>query len=225
MGLTALDLYCGGGGAAAGLLNAGFERVVGIDIANHARNYPGEFIQADALRPPVDLAEFDLIWTSPPCQRWARSPRPNVERMKHPDLITPTRQLIRDHPITIIENVPPAPIRPDLKLTGPTVGLTRIERLRFFELSWYVWQPHLLHVPRRDWERGHAITITTSMSSSSHYWPRKRANLPGRVPRAEAAEAMGISHYMTCSEIGEAVAPPMAEYIGRAAIEYIRRGG
>ena len=43
----ALDLFCGGGGAAAGLQAAGFE-VVGLDInPTCAKYYPGHFIQAD----------------------------------------------------------------------------------------------------------------------------------------------------------------------------------
>ena len=40
----------------------------------------------------------------------------------------------------MIENVPDAPMRPDLILSGPAVGLENIQRLRHFELNltWFI---------------------------------------------------------------------------------------
>ena len=66
----ALDLFCGGGGAAIGLYQAGFDTVVGIDNKKH-RNYPFDFIQADVTDLPVDVHDFDFVWASPPCQRFS----------------------------------------------------------------------------------------------------------------------------------------------------------
>lgn len=222
----ALDLFCGAGGAALGILEAGFDEIVGIDM-HVPSSYPGLFIQADleaAL--PVDIARFDFVWASPPCQRYSIATRSRGDgyRLTLPDLIPRARELMRGHPMTCIENVPGSPVRQDLFLTGPMVGLPRIKRKRYFEMS-----PELQlrcgqlpyqNVPRDMWESGQAVTVTTSMCSSSHYYPRKRAGKSGYVGVVEAKDVMGIpqSVKMTKREIGEAVPPAFSEYIARMAL-------
>ena len=212
----ALDLFCGGGGAAEGMMRAGY-RVVGVDTDRRCgRPYPGEFIVADALNPPCSLDSFDLVWASPPCQRWSAATRSAGSTVagSHPDHIAAVRELLRPHPRTVIENVPFAPIRADLVLTGPQVGLPRILRRRHFELSWLVLGPAPggARAPIAD-----QVTITTSLSSTPHYWRRKAQGLSGRVPLAEARETMGITVPMSCRQVGEAVPPPYAEYIASLA--------
>ena len=223
MKLKALDLFCGGGGVAEGLIDAGFD-VFGVDIEDHP-NYPGypdSFLRADVCQMAPDFLDgFDLVWASPPCQKFSSMTRSEY-REKHQDLIDPTRRLIDRHPFTVIENVPGAPIRADLKLTGPMVGLPRIRRLRVFELSWFFMAPPV------EYPNGKALgplfaTITTSMCSSNHYYKRKAAGMRGRIPKAEALEIMGIRHNMTIVEIGEAIPPRYAEYIGRQARQAILR--
>ena len=231
--LLALDLFCGGGGAALGMMEASFE-VVGVDIKPH-KNYPGTFIQASAFNPPVDLRDFDLIWASPPCQR--HSPATNFQTAhmtdkekdkKYPDLIPPTRAVLAGHPFTVIENVPnaarePTCLRPDVILTGRSMGLPRIDRKRIFETSFAMLYPPPILAPRADWERGYMVCITTSLAASSHFYPRKRAGLPGKVPVLEANEVMGIPEgfRLTGKEIGKAVPPPYAKFIATEALRQI----
>ena len=215
--LRALDLFCGGGGAALGLAWAGFD-VTGVDI-NFQKNYPFRFIMADALVLPVDLSDFDFIWASPPCQAYsvASKPQPDFEARNYPALIPDVRSLLEGHPYTCVENVVGAPLKKCVILSGPSMGLPRIERRRIFETSFFMLFPEPQRLPREMWEGGQAGTITTSMSSSSHFYRRKRAGLPGKIPLWEAKEMMGIppEHQMTVREVGEAVPPKYSEYIGR----------
>ena len=216
--LKALDLFCGGGGAAIGMRWAGFE-VVGIDIQVH-RNYPGHFIQGDALNPPVDIMDFDLVWSSPPCQAHSFASKfGDNDWERHPNLIPETRELLKGHPYSVIENVPGAPLRHNVVLTGKSVGLERLERRRHFECSFMMFYPKPERLERWKWEQGIAGTITKSMCSSSHFYHRKANGLPGRIPNTVAKGIMGIPviYKMTNAEIGEAVAPPMAEFIAREA--------
>lgn len=90
--LKALDLFAGAGGAALGLIDAGFE-VTGVDAdPRHRKLYPGTFICGDideieGLQVDVDPADFDFVWASPPCQKYSRSvlqPGPSVHRNRRP---------------------------------------------------------------------------------------------------------------------------------------------
>jgi DNA (cytosine-5)-methyltransferase 1 len=124
-----LDLFCGAGGAAMGYHNAGFD-VIGVDNLPQP-DYPFTFVQGDATDPPIRLEHFDVIHASPPCQAYIRSG--NVDHSKHPDLLPQTRIMLKasGRPY-IIENVPGAPMRPDVILCGSHFGLP-IRRHRWFE--------------------------------------------------------------------------------------------
>jgi DNA (cytosine-5)-methyltransferase 1 len=135
-----LDLFCGAGGAAMGYHRAGFE-VVGVDI-NPQPHYPFEFYQEDAvrvLRFGVSSlgGRFDAIHASPPCQAFSAAKSRNQHRgpSKHTDLLTPVRALLMATNLPwVIENVPGAPMRPDLVLCGSMFGLG-VRRHRWFEGS------------------------------------------------------------------------------------------
>ena len=250
----ALDLFCGAGGAAMGLRRAGFD-ITGIDICPHpktkapghlrkakrlAKAYPDVFICGDALRPPVELADFDLIWASPPCQRYTRTlnHRPK-ERARHLDLLGPTRALLNasGRPY-IIENVVGAPMRPDVVLTGAMFDLP-IVRERWFEVSGFP-PPFALqtrHMGKTVSNGGLACVAGHGVNNAWNF--RRQANklfgkpmkwreipeefktlLRERNSAQGWRDAMGID-WMTRDEIREAVPPAYAEFIGRSAIGQI----
>lgn len=226
--MLALDLFSGGGGVCIGLQNAGFE-VFGIDIAPHP-NYPGHFIQADVLHLPVDIHEFAFVWASPPCQRFSVATNHVKGREKvYKNLIPLTRERIAAHPFTCIENVPNAPIRADVVLTGASVGLPYILRKRHFELSFFMMYP----TPAtgytyfsEDKSVGIGVSVTKKMEgmSPASRQRRRKLGLKCRADIRSAKAVMGIpeSQEMTYAELGEAIPPRYAEYIARQAIEQIQ---
>lgn len=220
----ALDLYCGGGGVARGLQAAGWH-VTGIDReARHEAAYPGRFVAADIgewMTASRDIWRgVGLVWASPPCQRFSIATPAGV-RDRHPDLIPLTRRILAAARAagakTVLENVPGAPIRADLILSGADVGLRRIRRRRVFELGgFFVLNPG---VPGRAGEApGPVISVVRRGAT------RGRAAVEAR----EAREAMGFEADvgLTAAQLGEAIPPAMAELIGRAAraARYKREG-
>lgn len=203
-----LDLFCGAGGASMGLHRAGFDPI-GVDIKPQPR-YPFRFVQGCALRPPFDLREFDLIWASPVCKRYVRGLRnsPNYNRDRQPDQIALVRRMLWDAGVKfIIENVPGAPIRADLKLHGDMFPELRVIRERWFELSWCGFA--LTPQPRKGLlHRGYLSIAGTGIQK----WCVDRGY---RFNTAEARAAMGID-WMSRAELSQAIPPVYSEFIGRA---------
>lgn len=219
----ALDLFCGAGGASMGLYRAGFE-VIGIDIRRQPR-YPFRFIQGDALRPPVDLASFDLIWASPPCQAYSvgNEAARRAGHVSHPDLLPATRRLLADvRGATVIENVPGAPIRADLVLDGTMFPELRVIRRRYFELNFPA--PFALgfnatgHVKHHGWSSPRS---GGSLCSRDHRWLKAqgRKDLANRAENQRAA--MGMPWAIGRMAIANAIPPAYAEFIGRAALRHL----
>ena len=213
----ALDLFCGGGGAARGILAAGFDEVVGIDNKDHRKSYPGHFVRGDALNPPVRLEDFDFVWASPPCQRFTPA-LTTGDRSAHPDMIPQTRELLRGHRWTCMENVPQAPLRPDIVLVGGAVGLPRLLRRRHFETTFTALVPEAVR-PGRD----QVITVTTTRGCAKARSERRKAKgLAAQFTKTEMASAMGLPMSMTTKEIGESVPPAYAEFISREALRQMQ---
>jgi DNA (cytosine-5)-methyltransferase 1 len=198
-----------------GLHRAGFD-VVGVDIKPQ-KNYPFPFVQGDALRPPVRLTDFDLVWASPPCQAHS-SVTPERWRSKHLSLIEPTRDLLRSAGMLfVIENVPGAPLRPDIVLDGTMFGANTY-RKRVFETNFFALTPNV-GTPFGPWSRPGAVGVYGRTGSATGLGGVARK----RVSRGNLAgwrEAMGID-WMYARELAQAVPPAYAEYIGRAALAYL----
>lgn len=204
--MRALDLFCGAGGASMGLHRAGFE-VVGVDIELQP-HYPFTFVQADALRPPFDLSGVDLIWASPPCQKYSIATRNIGTAEGTPDLLGPTRVILESSGVPwIIENVPGAPMRADVVLCGCMFGLP-IRRRRLFELSAGRFDGL---VPSHNHEQV-PIGVYGNGTPSWH-----RGKLGRNIGAGEWRDAMGIP-WMVKTELSQAVPPAYAEFLGRAAL-------
>jgi len=183
-----LDLFCGAGGAAMGYHRAGFD-IIGVDIAPQPR-YPFEFHQGDAMT--FDLAGYDLVHASPPCQHYSRATAWRGDRAIHPDLIAAVRDRLAGRRY-VIENVEDAAseLRDPIRLCGSQFGL-RVRSHRLFEIS-----PPLFslmppcHHRRGDGVRDHGGTQTES-----------------------AYRAMMGCDWMTVHEARQAIPPAFTEWIG-----------
>lgn len=210
--LRLLDLYCGAGGAAMGYYRAGFTDIVGVDnVARHERNYPFNFVHADALEYASDHAhEFDLIHASPPCQ--AYSPHVTGRRKDDEKLIAATREVLAGHRY-VIENVPGAwfEMENPILLCGVMFGLP-ISRHRLFEIN-----PSTLETP------DHPPCVgAAGLYAAMRGWDVRDMRVAGSGRRQGTqwrwGEVMGIDWYMTIREMAEAIPPAFTEYIGRKII-------
>jgi len=228
-----LDLFCGAGGA-VGYERAGFD-VIGVDREPQPF-YPFAFVQGDALAPPVDLAGFDVIHASPPCQfatqmswRWRRVP--GTLAAQRPDLLTPTLAMLRAQSVPwIVENVEGArsacpAFRPTIKLHGGQFGLG-VHRPRYFESSLVLLGFTAGMCPEPVGVYGRAP------DSRSLYERKKRTRLNGHggkrsVMRAparleEAQEAMGMD-WADWHGTKEAIPPAYTEFLGEQLFRAVAR--
>lgn len=81
----ALDLCCGIGGWAKGLLLEGWQ-VIGVDIIDFSKEYPGEFIRADLLlwEGWRYIQGIELVVASTPCDEFSRWGMPWTRKRNPP---------------------------------------------------------------------------------------------------------------------------------------------
>lgn len=219
-----LDLFCGAGGAAMGYHRAGFD-VVGVDIKPQP-HYPFPFVRADALAPPVDLSSFDAVHASPPCQRYSIITRQHRNEARHPDLVPPTRAMLRKLSVPwVMENVEGSPLlrqatfevpeAAGIRLCGSGMGLG-VRRHRLFETNW----------PLTGLACRHELQSANPHRLRSGYVPGPNPVVPvygggqAGFPVAVARRAMGIE-WMTQDELKEAIPPAYTEFIGEQLLQHI----
>lgn len=215
-----LDLYCCQGGASAGYFAAGFD-VTGVDKAAQPR-YPYRFVQADALvylRQLIttgEIAEYDLIAGSPPCQRRTRCQK--IQGREHPALIAPTRELMRAAGLPyVIENVPPDgydddPLIDPIELCGAMFGL-RTYRHRWFESN------IPLRAPRHPAHRHATVKMGRPLRDGD--WYHAVGNF-SNVPYVR--RDLGVP-WMTRNGLRECIPPAYTEHIGRQIVAYLTGAG
>lgn len=221
-----IDFFCGGGGAAKGYHDAGFE-VVGVDIEPQP-DYPYEFIQADAIEMLTDafvtygntgfIDTFDAAHASPPCKRWTSMS--HLHDIDHPDLITPLRPLLEAFGRPwVIENVPRAPLHFPVLLCGSMFDPPLdVRRHRLFETNWGLRYP--------DWPCRHRLWSPRFPSEDSR--STRLANVVGVYGGGRYAgsdslrkRAMGID-WLPRDRLAQAIPPAYTEFIGRQLLEHLR---
>lgn len=217
-----LDLFCKAGGAAKGYMDAGFE-VIGVD-KDPQPNYPGKFIQAPAIwYLKRHLHDFDAYHASPPCQFYSNSTAQfRLKGKFYPDMIEKTRYLLlKTGKPSVIENVPTAPIRPDIKLVGYMFALPLIKK-RHFELNnWFCFQPG---IPPKigSVSKGDFAQVVGKGQKRGYSKTDIPCKLPGTI-KEQWSFAMGINWMTEYKELSEAIPPAYTRYIGKNLIEWIRK--
>lgn len=233
------DLFGGQGGAAKGYIDAGVpaDRILGVDIANHGKRYPGHFAQMDAL---AFLSQYGHLapikHTSPPCQGYTIATAGNpTARAKYQRLIAATRELLKvAGGVWVIENVEQARSQmvDPIMLCGRMFNLTAedadglplvLDRHRLFESNVPLVAPdHPKHgnqqvagvyggsrrAKRRDGES------LAEVAPRDRYAARYERG-GGYVPRSIAVQQqlLGID-WMTIKGMQESIPPAYTEFVG-----------
>lgn len=216
-----LDLFCGGGGAAKGYMDAGFD-VTGVDIAEQV-DYPSGQIVADVMTLDRDwIASFDAIHASPPCQLYSAMTRATSNR-EHPDLVAPTRVILEHSGRPwVIENVPGAPLRRPIQLCGSMFPPLRVRRHRWFESNMPLLAPKCgehrpvwSHCTSEHWAAYRAGEIDVT---DPDIWLSPVGNFP---MFQEHAAAMGLPWMTDRRALAQAIPPPYTQFIGEQILRML----
>jgi hypothetical protein len=209
-----LDLYSGAGGAGKGYQTTGFD-ITGIDI-NPQPDYPGRFIQGDALEYLTAHGhEYDAIHASPPCQASSALTKGTNKGREYLNLIPATRALLAQFNVpTVIENVQGSDLRRDMTLCGEMFGLEVI-RHRYFELTGF---PHL--APGHVKHRGRVAGYRHGQWFDGPYFAvYGDGGGKGTIPQWK--RAMGIDWTNNRKSLAEAIPPAYTRLIGAQILRYI----
>lgn len=214
--MRVLDLFCGAGGAAAGLRQAWPDaEIVGVDLSAQPR-YPFRFVQADAMTFPLD--GFDFIWASPPCQHYCAL-KTMLNRREHPDLVGAVREKLKvSGKPCVIENVFGAPLNEAIMLCGSFFNLVsngfQLRRHRYFEANFPITIGYSCNHAKKTLGV-YGAKVRNIAQEKRHYSQSKETR--GRpigvvLPQAWGFEAMGID-WMNIKELSEAIPPAYSRYI------------
>lgn len=209
-----------------GYKRAGFD-VTGVDLARQPE-YPYRFVQGNALS--FDLSGFDAVHASPPCQQhsnltgWSRGGAGRLSLFDpHPDLIGPTRnRLVASGLPWIMENVPGAPLRCDVRLCGTSFGL-KVVRHRWFELGGWAPAdpPPACDNCRGAIRRGDALSVFGNGGGLLEAKRGMRHRFDGMSIVQSRQLAMGISHLTDVKRLAEAIPPAYTEWLGRQLVAWL----
>lgn len=219
-----LDLYCKAGGATRGYQQAGFY-VIGVDIEPQPDYVGDRFIQADAIEflermvaggtwEWVGPGIIAAVHASPPCQLHSSITVISGKGNDHPELIGPTRELLRrlGKPY-VIENVPRAPLLDPITLCGSHFGLAveegELRRHRLFECSFPIEPPPKCRHPR-------GRTTLGIYGGGTRQGERSNKG-GGNTPKANKAQAQGLMgiDWMTRDQMCQAIPPAYTKFIGQ----------
>jgi DNA (cytosine-5)-methyltransferase 1 len=222
MKIKLLDLCCKAGGCSVGYYqaakNMGLDiEITGVDIKPQP-NYPFNFIEADACHYLHEFWQnYTHIHASPPCQLYSNSTQHMRNQGKqYADILAPLRQIMYNTGLPgVIENVPNAPIRPDIVLRGDMFGLKVLRKRHFETVNWFMLNP-FMPVKIGSVSDGDYVCVygKASYRKSSKY----RAVYPkfkkGTI-KDTWGYAMGIDWMGKDTELAEAIPPAYTQYIGK----------
>lgn len=226
LNMKMIDLYCGGGGAAMGYYNAGFNEIIGVDIVDRP-NYPFKFIKMDALEflRTYDFSDVDFIHASPCCQRYSKLKylSGNIEKWEseHVDLVAPTRELlIKTGKPYIIENVEGSPLINPIKLCGSQFENMYTQRPRLFESNIPLRKPDNPVVRHKTLKLGQGPSEDGYITVAGTRPPKGMNEVQTKL---YYGFALGGIDWMSLEELTQAIPPVYTCFLGKQIIEYLDR--
>jgi DNA polymerase-1 len=204
--------------------------VVGVDIDDQPNYCGDEFIRMDAIQylsesiSDGSIANYALIWASPPCKFFTELKR-SFEVKKHDiDLITPTRPLLEASGLPwVIENVREArrALRNPVVLCasmfpGLETATHQLRRHRLFETSFPLKAPSAC---QHGGKGGKPVGGVYGGHGRDRRRPKAGAQNPehcsgSNLSREDQFTLMGVPlRAMTVNELSEGVPPPYSHYI------------